>query len=217
MKQLANVKNQVPLDHDGQGVIEIPHEGERLAMVRCGKVPIRVGSESSTSVGGSLVGTPRSQRPRSRDPKVKKCLHGVSDTQKRAEQSCRGRSDGYAGRRTALSPAPVCNWGTRYAARFRVCSLRQTEGPIKSGPCEEEVCQRRREQRLDETTENRSSVINTHQDVKHSAPMLLCDDLTATVGKGLNWFLVERLRLLFVKNSRRSVLERSCMPVFKLS
>ena len=130
-------------DAGPDGVVELPHGQERLAMIQV----IRdsdsrtAGSSAGFSQAGRTGGSCDSrhafevQRPRRRGRSP--CGVHSSGQSAAAEggnmrAQDRGRSQECLNRPRELSPAPMCSWGTRFASRFRLCSL-DLAGTISSG------------------------------------------------------------------------------------
>ena len=154
----------------------------------CVTVPVQARAESvsvepgsSTSTVASFAELPRPPRLRSRDQQIKERLQGVRAEQVEIEQRGRGRSGCHYG--PALSPLPVCNWGTRYAARFRLCSLRKTVDTLDTGSGNSEIRQQSLNLGFGEASEVKPPVTCASQVADSSAPMLMCEDLTLGRGK----------------------------------
>ena len=56
-------------------------------------------------------------------------VHEMSGNEGRGRMRCEA-----TGQRRSSSPPPVCGWGARYAARFRLSSVRPAEDSVKSPP-----------------------------------------------------------------------------------
>ena len=121
-------------DAGPDGVVELPHGQERLAMIQV----IRdsdsrtAGSSAGFSQAGRTGGSCDSrhafevQRPRRRGRSP--CGVHSSGQSAAAEggnmrAQDRGRSQECLNRPRELSPAPMWSWGTRFASRFRLCSF----------------------------------------------------------------------------------------------
>ena len=114
-------------------VVELFHQDERLSMLRpASELPAqhRIAACSVGAVGRST----RPRGPRCRSPETLDCgrvnvVHEMSGIEGRGRTCCEA-----TGLRRSSSLPPVCGWGARYAARFRLRSVQPAGESVKPSP-----------------------------------------------------------------------------------